>query len=153
MSQPEVADYVASLRALREKLLKNLESLSPEALNWKPPAPDTNSPFVLATHLIGSEKSWYWQTIGGKEIRRDRDAEFVARGADASQFRAEYARLAQTSEAILLALTESDLASTRKTNYGERSVRWCILHMLEHYAEHNAHIELTRQLWEFHQGH
>ncbi|HEY6042371.1 MAG TPA: DinB family protein [Anaerolineae bacterium] len=153
MPELEVATFIESFRALREKLLRNLESLSPSALNWKPPAPDTNSAFVLATHLIGSEKFWFWQVIAGNEIHRDRQAEFAAQGTDASLFRQELAQLEKASEAILNGLSESDLASPRHTRYGDRSVRWCILHMHEHYAEHNAHIELTRQLWEFHQAH
>jgi hypothetical protein len=26
-------------------------------------------------------------------------------------------------------------------------VRWCILHVIEHYAQHLGHMQLTRQLW------
>jgi hypothetical protein len=26
-------------------------------------------------------------------------------------------------------------------------VRWCILHVIEHIAQHLGHMQLTRQLW------
>lgn len=146
----EVESYIEKFRELRAELLKQLESLPAEALNWKPAAPDTNSVYVIATHLLGSEKFWIHQIIGGIDIQRQRDAEFVARGDDASVLRAELDAIATRSESILRNLSNAELDALRSTNphYGNRSTRWCILHTHEHYARHLGHIELTRQLWE-----
>jgi len=48
---------------------------------------------------------------------------------------------------ILSALTEKPLEEARKWRDRSVSVRWCILHVLEHYAQHLGHMQLTRQLW------
>ncbi len=146
---PEIQTDIERLRALRGDMLKTLDGASRAALNWKPTPRGTNSLFVLATHLRGSEQHWIHRVIGGQTIARDRDAEFRARGADAEKFRAEFAANTRASEAVLGALSEADLNATRAApNYGDVSVRWVIVHVIEHYAEHAGQMSLTRQVWE-----
>ena len=146
---PEVELYLARLSALRNDTLKTMEGASAGVLNWKPTARETNSMFVLATHLLGSERHWIHRVVGGLTIARDRDAEFRARGKDAENFRGEYAALAQASAEILARLSEAELSAPRVTpNYGTVSARWAIVHLIEHYAEHAGQMSLTRQVWE-----
>ncbi|MBI3537191.1 MAG: DUF664 domain-containing protein [Chloroflexi bacterium] len=149
MMLPEVETYVARLRDLRQKTLAALEGMNQSALNWKPLRQDTNSPFVLATHLIGSERHWIQRVVGQRTITRDRDAEFRARGDSLDALRAEYGETARVSEEILARLTDAELNASRVTpNYGTVSARWSVLHMIEHYSEHVGQIQLTRQMWE-----
>jgi len=48
---------------------------------------------------------------------------------------------------VLSSLTEAQLDENRKWQDQMVSVRWCILHVIEHTAQHIGHMQLTRQLW------
>ena len=145
----ETQTYIERLGEMRGNMLKALDGLNSAGLNWKPTRRETNSLFALATHLIGSERHWIHRVIGGKTIERDRDAEFRARGSDLRPLREAFDSAARESETILAQLSAADLDATRETtNYRTITVRWCILHLLEHYAEHVGQMTLTRQVWE-----
>jgi hypothetical protein len=47
----------------------------------------------------------------------------------------------------LSSLTEPQLAESRKFRDRTVTVRWGILHVIEHFATHIGHMQLTRQLW------
>ena len=145
----ETQTHIERLRALRKSIFEAMDGLSAAGLNWKPTRRETNSAFVLATHLLGSEKHWIHHVVGGREILRDRDAEFSARGKDIASLRDSFDALARETEAILTPLSSVDYDASRDTmNYGHVTVRWVVLHMVEHYAEHVGQISLTRQVWE-----
>lgn len=144
---PEVESYVERLNAARSKVLKTLEGLPPEGLNWSPLPADANSVYALATHCLGAERRWLFEVVGKQKIERDRPAEFRARGEEISPLRDAYAGVARESEAILGRLGEPEMADLRG-DAEKHTVRWCILHVVEHYNEHLGQMSLTRQLWE-----
>ena len=74
--------YLDKIDQLRRKIIAAVQDMDPKELNWTPPAADSNSPYVLATHIIGTEREWIHQIVGGREISRDREAEFLASGQD-----------------------------------------------------------------------
>ena len=145
---PEVETYIERLRAARAEILKLLEGLSVDALNWQPLPAETNSLYALATHSLGAERYWLHGLVGRRKVERDRAAEFHARGEDIAALRAAYAAAARESEEILARLVESDMAAERGEAPKTRLVRWCILHVAEHYSEHLGQMRLTRQMWE-----
>jgi hypothetical protein len=61
---PEAQTYIERFRELRGNALKTLDAMSASGLNFKPTRKDTNSLFILATHLLGSERGWIHQVIG-----------------------------------------------------------------------------------------
>jgi uncharacterized damage-inducible protein DinB len=147
----EVSAYISLLRDLRAELVKWCDGLPADALNWRPlekSITDTNSLYVMATHVIGSEAWWLQQIIGGTDVQRNRDAEFVAAGESFTPLRERMEAVAAQSEAVLNKLSAADLDGERDTTLGRHTVRWCILHVIEHTSRHIGHIELTRQLWE-----
>ncbi len=145
----ELSTYLERLNALRSELFKTLEGLDAQALNWTPLPQETNSLFVLATHSLGAEQGWIAEVIGGVPPTRVRAKEFLAHGNDVNELRERFEVVAHESETVLLALAETDLNQTRaREPYGTVTVRWIIIHVIEHYAEHLGQIQLTRQLWE-----
>lgn len=116
------------------------------ALNWQPGA-ETNSIYVLVTHLLGAEHFWLAAAVG-RSIERERAAEFRAQGADASNL----LRLLDEADAhareLLALLTPQALAATFAGRGEEHSGAWCLLHALEHSGQHRGQALLTRQLWE-----
>lgn len=147
----EVRAYLTDLEELRDQVKSLLEGLPQEALDWRPIEGEgefaTNSLAAMVVHLAGSETFWMKEIIGGKKIERDRDAEFVATGLSLSELRAKIEAAARVTAEILSALTEKQLEELRKWRKRSISVRWCILHVIEHIAQHLGHMQLTRQLW------
>ena len=146
---PEIQEAILHLRDLRAKIFETLDGLNADALNWSPTQEGTNSLFVLATHCIGSEHGWIFEILGRGDKTRNRPTEFMAKGSDLTALRDEYARVTQETEALLATRTLADLWTTReRTNFGDVSERWIVLHVIEHYSEHLGQMYLTRQLWE-----
>ena len=143
--------YTDQLEELRTRLKEAVQGMSQEELNWAPPVPETNSPYVLAFHLPGSESMWFHQVIGGMENSRNRDAEFTASGGGAAALIERIDKVAATSAEVLgkLAAADLDQPHTNPSRPGSEQVtaRWCIVHMIEHYSEHLGHLDLTKQLW------
>lgn len=146
---PEIAADLDALRTLRGKIIKTLDGLDGQALNWTPTNDQTNSLYVLATHGVGSEHGWIFETLGRGDKTRNRPLEFQARGDSMDELITTYERVGLESEAILAERTVDDLETTRAHNsYGQVTERWIILHVIEHYAEHLGQMYLTRQLYE-----
>lgn len=146
---PAIKTYIEILRVRRADILKTLEGLNEEALNWRPLPNEANSLYALALHSLGAERQWIHEIIGGRKIERDREAELRAQARAVTALRAQYDAAANESEEVLARLTLTELETMRAAmRYGEQSVRWCILRVIEHYNEHLGQMLLTRQLWE-----
>lgn len=140
--------YEKMLRRCRGDVLKILDGLDADALNWHPLAEGTNSVYALAVHLLGGERYFLHVQIGGRPNVRDRAAEFRAAGDGVSALRAQYETVARASAEILERLTEAELDAPRGAGEEKFTYRWCILQTIRHYGEHTGHMALTRQLWE-----
>ena len=148
---PEIHAYLTDLGELRDQVKSLPEGLPREVLDWRPIEGEgelaTNSMTAMVVHLVGSEAHWMEEVISGKKIIRDRDAEFVTQGLSVPELQARIEAMGKVTMEILSALTEKQLGESRKWRDRSVSVRWCILHVIEHYALHLGHMQLTRQLW------
>ena len=143
--------YIDKLDQLREKIKVAIQDMSREELTWTPPAADTNSPYVLASHIAGAEREWIHQMVGGHEVSRDRDTEFLATGDDPALLVEMLEQNGATSREVISKLTIADMAQprTRPARLGGTPItlHYCLMHMVEHMAEHVGHIELTKQMY------
>jgi uncharacterized damage-inducible protein DinB len=101
----------------------------------------SNSIGNLMLHLDGSTRMWMLRVAGGRQIVRDRDAEFAARGPLARS--ALLARLRSTLaevDEVLATLNETTLLERRASPQGEVTVLWAVLHGVEHFAMHTGQI-------------
>lgn len=131
-----------------DRLLRTLEGLDEDAVNWKPPAPSANSLLVLVTHALGSAEDHVVRRAGGKPVVRSRDAEFAAKG-DASRLAAradEVKRRIDESLAELDGRLGEEREKSTDTWPGSWTVRDTLVHSIAHTAEHAGHAELTRDL-------
>ena len=148
----EIEGYLSILEDLRGQVKKGLEGLDERGLDWRPiPGKgdlSTNSLGAIATHLAGSETYWMKEIIGGQPTHRDREVEFVAKGAGILELQERLDKAAQATKVVLSSLSPSGLDEERQFRDRKVSVRWGILHVIEHTATHLGHIQLTRQLWE-----
>ena len=131
-----------------DRIVGGADGLDAAALNWRPPAPEANSIFVIATHTLGALEQNVIQSLCRlKTFDRDRDAEFVAQGASSASLAARWAGLRPELHAALEALTQADLDDQRPhPRFGDMTGHELLARCVTHIHEHAAHVELTRQL-------
>jgi len=81
----ELTAYAESLRGRLELVIAAVRGLDAAQLNWRPPVDGANSVWVLATHTAGNARAWILGIACGRDLGRDRPAEFASSGDDAAQ--------------------------------------------------------------------
>jgi len=142
----------AILRTASDDMRTSIEGLPPEALNWAPPAPGTNSIGVLTHHSMLSTRQWFCVAVNEAQPERDRDSEFEIEYEDAGSL---LAMLDKTAEECL-ALISKDRSVDWSAVYDhwnpqqdlKVSAAWAVMHALEHLRKHVGEIAPTRHLWD-----
>jgi uncharacterized damage-inducible protein DinB len=122
------------------KIERCLDVLGDDDIWWRP-NDASNSIGNLMLHLDGSTRMLILRVAGGRQIVRDRDAEFAERGPVAKP--ALLARLRSTLaevDEVLATLDEATLLERRSSMQGEVTVLWAVLHAVEHFAMHTGQI-------------
>ena len=125
--------------------------LGDDLANRKPVLPGSNSPYAILRHCLGVMEFWGGKVVAGREITRDRDAEFRARGpvtgltaatADAKRrFRGD----AATAE--FAAPPRGGMDDDMSPDELEFSSQGhALLHVLEEVTQHLGQMELTRDV-------
>jgi len=133
-----------------DRLLETIADLDEAAVNWKPPAPGANSLLVLVTHAIASAEEHVVGVAAGMTVVRNRDAEFVARGAAvhlAARATEVRGRIAEALSRLEGRLDEEREAPFRRWPATRGTVRDRLVHSVSHTAEHVGHAQLTRDLY------
>jgi uncharacterized damage-inducible protein DinB len=141
------ADCLNNLQELHNDIEKALDGIPLEALDWSPKA-GVNSITVLIVHLTGSQRFLFDEVIGGQDIHRDRDAEFLAKGLTPIELIQRLNDSLKYIEVALEGLTLADLERRCMFRSREVTVGWVIGHALKHTATHLGHIQVMRDLWE-----
>jgi len=142
-----IADYVdRAVDAMSAIVL----DLGDDLANQRPDLPGANSPYVILRHCLGVMDWWAGQVVAGREVVRDRPAEFRARGeaaplvtaAEAAkrQFRVdvEYAEPAAPPVGAHPAKGKGDLEFVSQAH--------TLCHVLEEVTQHLGQLEITRDL-------
>jgi len=110
--------------------------------------PNTSTPFAILTHCIGLTRYWLGTVIAGRQIPRDRDAEFSARGTVADLRQA----VQQVHQEIQADIThvQGDQPSAFPAAVRPQHKAWTQGHFLlqcyKELAQHHGHMELTRDI-------
>ena len=147
----ELDHYLHMIEDLRGQVRELIVDLPAEALNWRPlPASDahaTNSLAVMAAHAAGAEHFWIAEVIGGYPTTRDRPAEFVTEVDGPDSLLRRLDDVGAETRDVFSRLTVADLDGTRDAHGRPVTVRWAILHVIDHTALHLGHMQITYQLW------
>ena len=147
----EVTHYIDRIDDLRRQISELIGPVPAEGLNWRPinGADDhaTNSLAVMAAHVAGAEHHWIAEVIGRQPPTRKRDAEFKTVSEDVANLVEKLNQNAEVTRQILSALSADDLDGSREVDDKTVSVRWAILHIIDHTALHLGHMQITYQLW------
>jgi uncharacterized damage-inducible protein DinB len=149
----EARHFVRVLQRIVRTALAQVSEIAESDLNRPLDMPSSNTAFVLATHLIGSAEYWVLELVGGREVHRERSAEFRAVG-DAAALTTRYERWLEAMQEVLEKVSHErldqlvDVPMSYRPTHGEApmTVRDALLHVVEHCALHQGHLELTRQL-------
>jgi uncharacterized damage-inducible protein DinB len=148
---PHLEAGQAALDEQFDGMVALLAPLDPDCLNWRPPAPETNSIAAMVTHTCGAIDSWLARAMV-ETIERNRDAEFEVR-ADAAGLVERIERCRAETRRRLEALSLIDPATVRavrRLSRGEDqqvTIAWCVEHAIVHAGEHWGQIQLTKQLY------
>ena len=126
----------------RETMIMKIDGLSEEQARWTP-TEHANSLLTLIVHLAGVEYGWFQGTIAGREIDRDREAEFERQDITVTEAVATYRAECERSNEILANVGSLDEPAKAEAGY---SVRWIVVHMIEETARHAGHADITREL-------
>jgi len=147
----EVEHYLEMIEDLRILVAELVRDLPPEALNWKPIEGQgeraTNSLAVMAVHVAGAEHFWIGEFAGQLPPTRDRDAEFRTVVKSPKECLDVLDTVAKETRDVLGTLTPQALDEAREVRGKKVTVRWGILHVIDHTALHLGHMQITYQLW------
>jgi hypothetical protein len=75
-----VQDYLFFLDEELDGMVRIITALGDNLANQRPDIPGSNSPYAILTHCLGVMAYWGGYMIAGRNVERDRDAEFRASG-------------------------------------------------------------------------
>lgn len=117
-----------------------LEVLNDEDVWWRP-NDQANAVANLVLHLSGSNRYYLEQVIGGRDIGRDRDAEFAARGGyTKAQLKALWDETRGIVEGVLTGLDPTQMLHTTERTGKLTTYAQILLHVTHHNATHMGQI-------------
>jgi hypothetical protein len=144
---PVIGEFWANLGASLDRIDSVIASCSIEELNWRPPAPDTNSIYVLGVHSLGHLRQGIVGVLGEGSQERDRDAEFQAVATPENVPIPEWTTTRLEMRDVLQGLGPDVLDRVYDhPNRGPVTGMALLLFMTRHTALHEGHAELTRDL-------
>jgi DinB superfamily len=130
-----------------DRLLQALDGLSEKQLNWRPPAPNTNSLYTLTVHTMSNAEENILYTLFDRTSPREREQEFLAHGSSADMLTTRWQDLRVQLQNAILNLSSEDLR--RDHNHPRRGTITSLdilIIVARHTAEHLGQAELTRDL-------
>jgi hypothetical protein len=130
-----------------ERMMAVVHGCSVAQLNWRPPAPETNSVYVLGVHTLANARMNVLQVLCGQAIERDREAEFRAVANEDNATIPQWPGIRDELRTAVMALPEDAMDRTCiHWDRGEVTGREVVMLLARHAAEHVGHAELTRDL-------
>ncbi len=143
-------DYLYYVDRALDGMAAIVAGLGDRLANVRPPIPGANSPYALLTHCLGVTAYWAGHVVAGREVVRDRDAEFTAAGPVAPLLErvahvrarlAEDLRAADPAAAVRRTPPDAYLGPGRPMTQGS-----ALLHVYEELAQHHGQMEILRDV-------
>ena len=142
-------EFVSYINGALDGMVQIVEALGDERVNVRPNnMPHTNSPFAILTHCVGLTRYFIGTALAGRQVHRDRDAEFRAHGTVAEIRQA--VRELQQHLPDDLARVRGDQPCAFPEAVREPHRTWTqgrfVLQCYKELAQHHGHMELTRDV-------
>lgn len=142
-----IGEFWTNLESSLDRIEEVVADCTIEELNWRPPAPETNSIYVIAVHALGHLRQGVMGVLGGGSQERDRDAEFGAVATSTNVPIPEWNDTRQQMKTVLQQLGPDVLDRVyAPINRSPQTGMSLLLLMTRHTALHEGHAELTRDL-------
>ena len=133
-----------------DRMTEIVTALGDDLANRKPALPGANSPYAILRHCLGVMEFWGGEVVAGREVIRDRAAEFRSHGPVADLAAAARKALDQfRADAATADFAAPPRGGTehRKTHELEfTSQGHVLLHVLEEVTQHLGQMEISRDL-------
>jgi hypothetical protein len=130
-----------------DRFMEVVADCTVDELNWRPPAPDTNSIYVLAVHTLANARQGILGTLCGQDVSRNREEEFVQVADEQNARIPGWPALRAELERGLAGLDPARLdATVEHAQRGLVAGREILIIVARHAAEHLGQAELTRDL-------
>ncbi len=143
----EAETVLSILEQLHAEMIAIAEEVGPQGMNWSPRT-GFNSIYAIATHAAGSQLWWIKENMAGVVVERDRASEFSASGESPARLLDQFRSAQAVTRDILDAVTSDDMRALRDVRGRSVTIRWILLHVIEHTATHLGHMQITKQLYE-----
>jgi hypothetical protein len=136
----------------RATLLWKCQLLEGDALVRRSVPPSPISLLGIVRHMTLVEWSWFEKVFAGNSspqpISTDHDEDADWNDLDEARAMEDIERFQQQCEISrgIVAVTQSMDQLAAKSRFGEVSLRWIMVHMIEEYARHNGHADFLREL-------
>jgi hypothetical protein len=146
----DVEEYTAAVDRALDGMLAVANELGPDRVNERAALPGANSAFVLLTHCLGVCDYWLGALVAGRDVDRDREAEFEAAGSlsqlaaavDAGRARIRADLAAYRPAAPLAVVPDARFQGPDK----HLNTDGVLLHVLEELAQHHGQLEVLRDV-------
>ena len=130
-------------------MVQIVEDLGDERVNRRPNnMPNTNSPCAILTHCVGLTRYFIGTALSGRQVPRDRDAEFRAQGTVAEIRQAVRELQSHIQDDLTHARGDQPCAFPDAVRPPHRT--WTqgrfVLQCYKELAQHHGHMELTRDV-------
>jgi hypothetical protein len=127
-------------------MVEAISGLTPEQLNWTPPAEGGNSIYAIATHALGAQERLILGRVFQQEVEPSAPGAWQLEG-DSEALRQRWQRIRpRVYDTLSRASTTGLYADCEHPRMGILT-GWEMLCLVDrHTAEHVGHIELTRDL-------
>ena len=133
-----------------DQMMGIVTGLGDDLANRKPALPGANSPYAILRHCLGVMEFWGGEVVAGREVIRDRPAEFRSHGPVADRAAAARKALIQFhADAATADFAAPPRGGTehRKTHELEfTSQGHVLLHVLEEVTQHLGQMEISRDM-------
>ena len=146
-------DFLVFMDRALDGMVAILEELGDELANKAPSLPDANSPYAILFHCLGVTNYWIGTLLGGRDVPRDRPAEFKATGSVKElsarihdlkvQIRSDLDGFNGTAA---LSSTPSHSPMPEYDQWLEATQGRVLVHTFEELAQHHGQMELTRDI-------
>jgi hypothetical protein len=144
-------DYLWFVDQALDAMLAVIGELGEQLACERPELAGANSAYGIVTHCLGVMNSWAGHLVAGREVVRDREAEFVASGSiEDLVSKVGEARL-QFREDVAIANADAPLLFAPRSPedselpYGKRQGA-ALLHVYEELSQHLGQMEISRDL-------
>jgi hypothetical protein len=146
-------DFLYFINRALDGMLRIVEELGDARVNWRPDFPGANSPYAILYHCVGCTNYWLGALLAGRQVSRDRNAEFQAQGTVADMRQAVRALQQQVREDIMHVqgdrpLAYPDALLPRHVQWGARhwSQGKALVHAYEELSQHHGQMEISRDI-------